>query len=81
MFPSQVKHPDYILFQGQSIDIGRMLSVGPNDSLFALARRYGTTVQVRATRHSSPARRPPSSDVSVSERVRERVVLSVKSIL
>lgn len=40
-----ILHPDYILFQGQAIDIGRLLVVSPNDSLYAIAKRYGTDLE------------------------------------
>lgn len=42
----QITHPDYILFTGQSIDIGRLLAVGAGDNLESIALRYGTTVDV-----------------------------------
>uniref|UniRef100_A0A7S0EZF1 LysM domain-containing protein n=1 Tax=Hanusia phi TaxID=3032 RepID=A0A7S0EZF1_9CRYP len=41
-----ILHPDYILFKGQKLDIGRLLQVGPNDSLFAISQRYGASMQL-----------------------------------
>ena len=38
----QLRHPDFILFKGQTIDIGRLLVVGPSDFLAGIAARYGT---------------------------------------
>ncbi len=40
----QIMHPDYILFSGQAIDLGRLLEVSPNDNLHSLALRYGTSL-------------------------------------
>ncbi len=37
-----LKHPDYVLFKGQTIDVGRLLIFGVSDSLVGLAARYGT---------------------------------------
>jgi LysM repeat protein len=41
----ELSHPDYVLHTGQSVAIGRLLSVGAGDDLQSIALRYGTTVE------------------------------------
>lgn len=39
-----LRHPDYLLFDGQPLVVGRMLTVSVNDNLQGIANRFGTTV-------------------------------------
>mmetsp|Transcript_51674 Transcript_51674/g.107969 ORF Transcript_51674/g.107969 Transcript_51674/m.107969 type:complete len:151 (-) Transcript_51674:364-816(-) len=39
-----LKHPDYVLFKGQTLDVGRLLIFGASDSVAGLAARYGTSL-------------------------------------
>jgi hypothetical protein len=41
----EIVHPDYILFSGQALDIGRLYTVSASDNLYAIARRYGTPLE------------------------------------
>ena len=41
-----IVHPDYILFSGQALDIGRLYTVSASDNLHTLAKRFGTPLDM-----------------------------------
>lgn len=40
-----IVHPDYILFSGQALDVGRLYTVAASDSLYAISKRFGTPLE------------------------------------